>query len=45
LAGQRWRVAQRVITNGLPVPPALVDNLLSRDIGDGDYDLLLQLDK
>ena len=43
--GQRWRPAQRVITNGLPIPSALADNLMSRDIGDGDYDLLLQLDK
>ncbi|XP_067942813.1 E3 ubiquitin-protein ligase Zswim2-like [Watersipora subatra] len=40
----RWRPAQRVITNGLPIAPAVVQNLANREIGDGDYDLLLQLD-
>lgn len=33
------------MTNGAALPSALADSLMSRDIGDGDYDLLLQLDR
>ncbi|XP_038077453.1 E3 ubiquitin-protein ligase Zswim2-like [Patiria miniata] len=39
---QRWRPAQR--GSGTALPQAVMDDLLARDISDGDYDLLLQLD-
>lgn len=42
---QRWRPAQRIDTNGLPIPSALVENMMARDINEQDYGILLQLDK
>lgn len=38
---QRWRAASRIT----PSPNAVINDLQSRDISDGDYELLLQLDK
>ncbi|XP_072029613.1 E3 ubiquitin-protein ligase ZSWIM2-like [Amphiura filiformis] len=39
---QRWRPAQR--GSGAALPQAVVEDLLSRDLSEDDYDLLLQLD-
>ncbi|XP_022080049.1 E3 ubiquitin-protein ligase Zswim2-like [Acanthaster planci] len=39
---QRWRPAQR--GSGSALPQAVLDDLLAREISEGDYDLLLQLD-
>ena len=41
---QRWRPAPRH-QGGSALPEAIVNNLQQRDISEGDYDLLLQLDK
>lgn len=41
---QRWRPAARS-SAAANLPQALVENLQNRDISEGDYDLLLQLDR
>lgn len=38
---QRWRAASRIT----PLPNAVISDLQNRDISDGDYELLLQLDR
>lgn len=38
---ERWRAASRIT----PLPNAVINDLQNRDISDGDYDLLLQLDR
>lgn len=38
---ERWRAAQRIT----PLPNAVINDLQNRDISDGDYELLLQLDR
>ena len=43
---QRWRPApERARAGGTGLPDAVVDSLMTRDIRDDDYDLLLQLDR
>ncbi|XP_067891687.1 E3 ubiquitin-protein ligase ZSWIM2 isoform X2 [Heterodontus francisci] len=40
---QRWKPLQQV--SGLPLPLAVINNLMNREIVSNDYDLLLQLDR
>ncbi|XP_051877974.1 E3 ubiquitin-protein ligase ZSWIM2 [Pristis pectinata] len=40
---QRWRPLQKV--SSVPLPLAVIDDLMNRDIVASDYDLLLQLDR
>ena len=43
---QRWRpVTNRTVGGTQVLPPAVLANLQGREIGDNDYDLLLQLDQ
>ncbi|XP_059145371.1 uncharacterized protein LOC131932456 isoform X2 [Physella acuta] len=40
---QRWRPAPRTL--GSSLPPALVNDLMHRDLSENDYDVLLQLER